>query len=166
MKQSKAREVNIVMGDLNAKVGEGRSNKIVGDFGLGMRNDRGQRWVEWCGSWNQVIMNTYFRHHPRYLYTWKSPGDRNRNQIDYITVNHRFRNSVKNVRTYPGADCGGGCDHNAVVVKIKVKFKKRNQVRRGKRRDWGILRQDREVRSRYAVEVKNKYRELSDEADE
>ena len=37
----KSQEIVIIMGDLNAKVGEGRSGKIVGDFGLGVRNERG-----------------------------------------------------------------------------------------------------------------------------
>ena len=80
-RQCKNGEVTIVMGDLNAKVGRGRSGEVVGNFGLGLRNERGDKWAEWCESWGQVIMNTNFRHHPRHLYTWKSPGDRFRNQI-------------------------------------------------------------------------------------
>ena len=81
-RQCKASEITVVMGDFNAKVGNGRSGEVVGDFGLGVRNERGDKLVEWCESRNQVIMNTIFRHHPRFLYTWKSPGDRYRNQID------------------------------------------------------------------------------------
>ena len=69
-------------------------------------------------------MNTFFRYHPRHLYTWRSPGDRVRNQIDYITVNKRFRNSLQQVKTYPEADCGGGCDHVPVVTEMRVKFKR------------------------------------------
>ena len=69
-------------------------------------------------------MNTWFRHHARDLYTWKSPGDRARNQIDYININKRFRNSVTQVRTNPGADCGGGCDHIPVVAQMRVRVKK------------------------------------------
>uniref|UniRef100_A0A0P4VZ55 Endonuclease/exonuclease/phosphatase domain-containing protein n=1 Tax=Scylla olivacea TaxID=85551 RepID=A0A0P4VZ55_SCYOL len=117
-------EVTLVMGDLNAKVGEGRSGNVVGSFGLGERNERGDKWVEWCESWDQVIMNMFFRHHPRHLYTWRSPGDRVRNQIDYITVNKRFRNSLQQVKTYLGADCGVGCDHFPVVAEMRVKFKR------------------------------------------
>ena len=41
-----------------------------------------------------VSMNRWFPHHQRHLYTWKSPGDSVRNQIDYITMNKRFRNAV------------------------------------------------------------------------
>ena len=80
-------------------------------------------------------MNTTSRHPPIYLYTWKSPGDRWRNQIDYITVNKRFRNSITQVKTNPGADCGVGCDHVPVVDVMRVKLKKTKKNRRV-RKDW------------------------------
>jgi len=34
------------MGDMNAKVGEGRVLNIVGPYGLGTRNENGD--VDWC----------------------------------------------------------------------------------------------------------------------
>ena len=67
-------DIVIVMGDLNAKVG-GEQNplqEIVGKHGLGERNDHGDLWVDWCATHEQVIMNTWFQHHQRHLYTWKS----------------------------------------------------------------------------------------------
>ena len=93
------------MGDLNAKIGKGSFNQIVGPFGLGTRNDRGDKFLDWCVRNEQVITNTWFKQHPRRLYTWTSPGDRTRNQIDYVTINQRFRNSVKSSEKYPGVDC-------------------------------------------------------------
>ena len=150
----------MVIGDLNAKVGCGRSGEVVGDFGLGARNERGDKWVEWCESWSQIIMNTYFKHHPRHLYTWKSPGDRARNQIDYITVNRRYRNCVTQVRTFPGGDCGVGCDHIPVVANFRLKLKK---VKRRKRirKDWKSLKRDSELKEKYALEVRNRYERLA-----
>ena len=38
----------VVMGDFNASVGEGSDEKVVGKYGLGERNERGQRFVEFC----------------------------------------------------------------------------------------------------------------------
>ena len=35
-------------------------------------------------------------------YTWITPDGKTRNQIDYIMINTRFRNSVKQAKTYPG----------------------------------------------------------------
>ena len=163
-RQCKAEEVTIVMGDLNAKVGQGSSGSVVGDFGLGERNERGDKWVEWCESWEQVITNTWFRHHNRFLYTWKSPGDRVRNQIDYVTINSRFRNSVTQVKTRPGADCGGGCDHVPVVAQMRVKVKKVKKNRRV-RRDWNILKRNEEIKQQYTIEVSNRYERLTEEVE-
>ena len=98
-----SQEMNIVMGDLNAKVGTEQDpiRVVVGRYGLGSRNERGDMWVAWCMTHDQVIMNTWFQHHKIHLYTWKSPGDGVRNQIDYITINKRFRNSIPQVKGYP-----------------------------------------------------------------
>ena len=61
---------------------------------------------------NQVITNIWFKHHPRRLWTWKSPGGNIKNQINYITIK-RFTPAVQPNKTYPGADCGS--DHNPVI---------------------------------------------------
>lgn len=50
------------------------------------------------------------------------PGDIGRYQIDYIMVKQRFRNQVKNSRSYPGADVD--TDHNLVLMTCDLKFKK------------------------------------------
>ena len=80
------------MGDMNAKVRSEQDplKEIVGGHGLEERNERGDLWVKWCIIHEQVIMNTWLQHHQRQLYTWKSPGDCVRNQIDYITINRRY----------------------------------------------------------------------------
>ena len=120
--QCKPSEVTIVMGDFNAKIGKGRVENVIGPFGLGDRNESGDRLAEWCISNRQVVTNTWFRNHPRRLHTWISPGDQVRNQIDFITISQRFRNMVTNCHTYPGADCGS--DHNPVVATLRLKLKK------------------------------------------
>ena len=78
--------------------------------------------VDWCMTHDQMIMNTWFQHHKIYLYTWKSPGDGVRNQIDYITINKRFRNYILQAKGYPGAD--GGSDHVHIVATLRIKQKK------------------------------------------
>ena len=56
--QCKSDEINIIMGDLNAKVGHGQDGMTVGEFGVEKKNEHGDRWVEWCEANNMVIMNT------------------------------------------------------------------------------------------------------------
>ncbi|XP_072048767.1 craniofacial development protein 2-like [Amphiura filiformis] len=113
-------DVCVVMGDMNAKVGEGEDKKCgIGKFGLGDRNERGDRLAEFCCANNLAIMNTCFKHHKRNLDTWKSPGDRYRNQIDYIMMKRRWKSSVLDAKTYPGADCD--TDHILLAAKMRVK---------------------------------------------
>ena len=69
-----------------------------------------------------MITKTWFQLHNRYLYTWKSPSDGARNQIDYITINNRFRNSILQVKGYPGVD--GGSDHVPILVTLRLNLRK------------------------------------------
>uniref|UniRef100_A0A8D8XEA4 Craniofacial development protein 2 n=1 Tax=Cacopsylla melanoneura TaxID=428564 RepID=A0A8D8XEA4_9HEMI len=120
--QTKAEDNLIVMGDMNATVGEEREGTIVGQYGLGDRNERGRRLIEFCARNKLVISNTHFKHHKRRRYTWKAPGDVRRAQIDYIMVRERFKNQVKNSRSYPSADIES--DHNLVIMHCELKYKK------------------------------------------
>ena len=158
--QIKSTDILIVMGDKNAKIGKGKVDDTVGDFGLGDRNDRGDRLLQFCQEFNLMIANTFFEHPSRYLYTWKSPGDRCRNQIDYIMIKKRFRNNIKNVKTYPGADMGVNCDHNLLVARINIKLKTIKKTNTQNQLDYNMLKQE-EVQTRYAVEVSNIYNALT-----
>ena len=96
---------------------------------MGSRNERGDMWVDWCMKHDHEIMNTWFQQQKRHLYTWKSPGDGVRNQIDYITINKRFRNSILQVKGYPGAD--GGSDHVPIVATHRMKLRMLKQKKDG-----------------------------------
>ena len=138
MKLTKKGEITIVMGDFNAKVGAEAVGNVVGNFGLGDRNSRGDRLVQFCTEQQLSVVNTFFKLPPRRLYTWKSPADceaqRVRNQIDYILINTTFQKSVKSAKTYPGADVNS--DHNPVVMKIRMRrFKHVNCPKPTKRID-------------------------------
>src|SRR6476619_5370872 len=124
----------IVMGNLNAVVGEGKEDRVVGKFGLGKRNDKGERLIEFCKSQNLVITNTWFEQEKRRRYTWKSPGDLRRCQNDYILARQRYRNSVKSSWSYPGADVDS--DHNLVAMRLKLKLKK--LPRRTQQKKWKL----------------------------
>ena len=80
-----------VIGDWNAKVGQDETNNTTGRFGLGERNERGEQLVEFCSRNDLQIMNTFFKLHARRLYTWRSPDQTTRNQIDYIICKMRWR---------------------------------------------------------------------------
>ena len=66
-------DVLFIIGDWNAKVGSQETPGVTGKFGLGMRNEAGQRRREFCQGNALVIANTLFQQHKRRLYTWTSP---------------------------------------------------------------------------------------------
>ena len=99
-------DVLYVIGDWNAKVGQDETNDTTGRFGLGERNERGDQLVEFCSRNDLQVMNTFFKLHARRLYTWRSPDQTTRNEIDYIICKTRWRSSVRRVTTLRGADCG------------------------------------------------------------
>ncbi|XP_037932530.1 craniofacial development protein 2-like [Teleopsis dalmanni] len=124
MRLTKSHETNIIQGDFNAKVGRGEVQGVVGQYGLGERNDKGDRLIQFCQEYKLKISNTLFNLPPCRLYTWKSPSDTSdniiRNQIDFILINDRFCSSVKKVTTYPGADVPS--DHNLLMAKICIRL--------------------------------------------
>ncbi|XP_072400277.1 uncharacterized protein [Diabrotica undecimpunctata] len=75
-------------------------------------------------------------------YTWRSPQDRTgyivRNQIDFITINKRFRNAIISAKTYPGADINS--DYNPLVAQLRVRLKTLIQKQNNKRLDMDQLR--------------------------
>ena len=135
------------MGDLNAKVGNGRVGNTVGPFGLGTKNDRGERFVEFCQENDLVIGNTWFKQHPRRLWRWEMPGDRAKNQIYYICISQRYRNGLLSTITYPGADCG--TDHVPVVATLRMKLKKLKKPQCKENFDRGLLSSKNEFTEKY-----------------
>ena len=86
-----------------------------------------------------VVTNTWFKNHPRRLYTWRSPGDLTKNQSDYILTSKRFRNSILNCKTYPQADCN--TDHILLVATLRLKLKTCTKPKITLRKDYSIYKQ-------------------------
>jgi len=57
-----SQDLILVIGDFNVKVGRDRSNwkGVLGKFGYGEENERGERLMNFCLSNNLMVMNTMF----------------------------------------------------------------------------------------------------------
>ena len=115
------KDVLFIIGDWNAKVGSQETPGVIGNFGLGIQNEAGQRIIEFCQENALVITNTLFQHKRR-LYTWTSPDGQHQNQIDYILCSQRWRRSIQSAKTRPGADCSS--DRELLIAKFRLKLKK------------------------------------------
>ena len=145
------KDVLFIIGDWNAKVRSQETLGITGKFGLGIRNEAGQRLIDFCQENTLVIANTLFQQHKRRLYTWKSPDGQHWNQIDYILCSQRWRSSIQSAKTRPGSDCGSD---NELLLPNSDKLKKVGKTTRPFRYDLNQIPYD------YTVEVRNRFREL------
>ena len=117
-----------------------------------MRNEVGQRLIEFCQENALVIANTLFLQHKRRLYTWASPDGQHQNQTDYILCSQRWRTFIQSTKTRPGTDCGS--DHEILITKLWLKLKKVGKPARPFRYDLNQIPYD------YTVEVRNRFKGL------
>ena len=157
------KDLLIVLGDLNAKVGSDNTGyeRIMGKNGVGDRSDNGERFLQYCQVNNLVIGGTIFPHKTSHKVTWESPGNRVQNQIDHITISRRFRRSLHDVRSKRGADCYS--DHHLVIAKIKLKLKKMPSENTY-RKKFNVKRlKDANTKETFELEIQNRFAILENE---
>ena len=76
----------------------------------------------------------------RRLYTWTSPDDQYRNQIDYIFCSQRWTSSIQSGKTRPGADCGSY--RKLLIAKFRLKLKKVGKITTSFRDDLNQIPSD------------------------
>ena len=117
-----------------------------------MRNEAGQRLIEFCHEKALVIANTLFQQHKRRLYTWISQDGQHQNQTDYILCSQRWRSSIQSTKTRLGVDCGS--DHELLITKFRLKMKKEGKTTKPFRYDLNQIPYD------YTVKVRNRFKGL------
>ena len=78
--------------DWNTKIGSQETPDVIGvigNFGLGVQNEGGQRLIEFCQENTLVIANTLLQQHKKRLYTWTSPDGQHLNQVNYLIWSQR-----------------------------------------------------------------------------
>ena len=97
------KDVLFIVGDWNAKVGSQETPRITDKFDLGIRNEAGQKLIEFCQENALVIANILFQQHKRSLYTWTSLDGQQQNHIDSILCSQRWRSSIQLARNKTGS---------------------------------------------------------------
>ncbi|XP_056017321.1 craniofacial development protein 2-like [Ostrea edulis] len=128
------RDILIIMGDLNAKVGSdrvGRETEIE-PHGIGNMNENGELFADFCAVNKLMIGGTFFPHKTCHKITWVSPAGNAENQIDHIAISHRWRTSLQDVRNKRGANAAS--DHHLLMdtIKLKLLSKKKTEPKRKK----------------------------------
>ena len=161
------RDMKILMGDLNAKVGLDNSNRelIVGAHGVGIKNENGELFTDFCAFNDLVIGGTVFPHKAIHKKTWVSPDGKTENQIDHITIGRKWRRSLLDVMVKRGADAAS--DHHLVQATLKVKLKAyRNHTDKPMYKYNTQKLKHSLTEAEYHVELKNRFEALTDLSEE
>ncbi|CAG4951581.1 unnamed protein product [Colias eurytheme] len=115
----------LIIGDFNAKIGQPKphENLVLGNYGYGIRNARGDRLIQYAQENKLSIMNTYFKKRSSRKWTWLSPDHKTKNEIDFILSSNP--KSVTNVEvlnkiSYPS-------DHRMIRCSLKIQNPKMNR---------------------------------------
>ncbi len=94
----------------------------MGTQGLGIMNEKGERFADMCSTNKLVIGGSIFQHKRIHKATWVSPDHVTENQIDHFCISKKFRRSLQDVRVKRGADAAS--DHHLLMATLKLKLKR------------------------------------------
>ncbi|CAF1359303.1 unnamed protein product [Rotaria magnacalcarata] len=154
------KDILILTGDWNAKIGNDNTDwkSVMGKYGYGDRNERGERLLEFAIVHDLYVCNTKFQHKPNRKWTWASPDGIHKNMIDLILIQHRWKTSVTDCRTFQSADISS--DHSLVLCNINLKLKKpHNKPQKCCRVDVNRLR-DEEIKQSYSAALTKQMKEI------
>lgn len=108
----------IMMGDMNARIGNMPVPGVKQRFNEGEINDNGDLLTNFCSMNSLRINNTFFNHKWDHKVTWSDSRGR-QSMIDYIITNRNIHPSqIIDVRACRTPDIGS--DHRLVIAKFRV----------------------------------------------
>ena len=161
------KDLNIVMGDANAKIGTDNRGyeEIMGKHGLGTMNNNGERLANMCAFNSFVIGGSIFPHKRIHKATWISPDGKTENQIDHFCIAHKFRRSLEDVRVFRGADIGS--DHQLLLAKVKLRLKRYGIKNSEKRPKFQVnLLSAKGKQEEFKLELTNRFQPLAELVEE
>jgi len=126
IKTIRRKDILVVQGDWNAKIGEDAYENwkgVVGKFGHGETNERGLKLLEFAKNHQLIVANTLFNHKISRRTTWHSPDGKTHNQIDFILISKRFSSGINRAKTRTFSKPDIGSDHDLVMMPLKIKLK-------------------------------------------
>ena len=100
----------VVLGDLNARVGNEVIEGIVGWHGVPERNESGKRLLEMCAEQELVVGNSWFKKNDVYKYMWLRMAEGrvvDKALMDYVLLPRRMLGRLLDMKVWRGEvrDC-------------------------------------------------------------
>ena len=120
----------VVLGDLNARVGDGEVEGVVGKYGVPGEHESGERLLGMCVEQELVIGNSFFKKKWINKYTWIRMANGRvieRAFMYYVLITKRMIGRLKDVHVFRGV-ASGMPDHFLVEAKVVVAKEWGNKV--------------------------------------
>ena len=119
----------VVLGDLNARVGDGEVEGVVGKYGAPGENESGERLLDMCVEQELVIGNSFFKKKEINKYTWIRVANGRvieRALMDYVLITKRMVGRLKDVHVSRGVAAGMSRVVKKTVFFISCFFREKN----------------------------------------
>ena len=149
----------LVIGDFNAHL-----DKDFGKFSYHSKaNKNGDIMKDFIHENNLLVTNTSFQKKVGKLWTFISDMSGQKSQVDFILINQKWRNSVKDCAAFNNFGSIGS-DHRIVTAKVKVSLRTCKAPPRSPNYNWSVLKDD-NISNLYTISVHNRFQELCHEGD-
>ena len=133
--------------------------KSLGTFGIGTRNERGDKLSEFTEEHQLIIANTLFKKAKNRYWTWESPDGKTKNMIDLALCNKK--EIISNCEVITKADKGS--DHRLLRTRIKINKKLARLKSIKKQRPFRVDIQKLKVLSdTFQLNLKNRFEPLAE----
>lgn len=123
---------------------------------MGLGGENGELFADLCAQNNLVIGGSMFEHRRTHKAKWRSPDHVKENQIDYVCICPKLRQSLQDVRVKRRADAAS--DHDIVLVKFKLHLKGCKQPTNATRTRYNVdLLSDKETADKFKINLANRY---------
>ena len=112
----------VVLGDLNARVGDGEVEGVVGKYGVPGENESGERLLDMCMEQELVIGNSFFKKKVINKYKWiRVVNGRVIEKVlmDYVLITKIMIGRLKDAHVFRGVAAGTAC---LIIFWLKQKW--------------------------------------------
>lgn len=144
-----------IMGDFNSRVGKKDDiyKTVVGMHGETVRNNNGERMLDFCIINRLIITNTFFEHKDIHKYTREIKSRNEKSIIDYILVEEDNRQIVLDTKVRRGPEIDS--DHYLVITKLREELEEKNEHKRDKVIEYESIRTYKLLEQESAIRYKN-----------